>query len=446
MDMSDVIRSTPSEPEFAALVAIDWADKKHVWALEAVGTGQRERGELEHTPEAIEAWASNLAGRFGGRPIAVGLEQSRGSLLYTLTKYAHLVLYPIHPTTLAKFRAALFPSGAKDDPADADLLLELLLHHRSYLRRLEPDTMETRKLQLLVEQRRQVVNEKTRQSNRLTAQLKIYYPQMLQWFDEVDSPLMGHLLQRWPTLEKLQRARPDTLRRFFHQHNCRGAQRIEQRLEQIREAVPATQDAAVLESSVITVQLLVRLIETLRKGIAELDRKIEKVATTHPDFVIFDSLPGAGKVMVPRLIAAFGTRRERYCKASEIQSYSGIAPILERSGQSQWIHFRWTCPKFLRQTFHEWAGHSLGKSEWARTYYQQQRVKGKSHHAVIRALAFKWIRIVFRCWQTRTPYDEQAYLHALGRRHSPLASAASPIVNLQWKKCGGFWKLSADPS
>src|ERR1700674_2013375 len=86
LNMSDEVRRTAPEPEFAALVAIDWADKKHVWTLEAVGTGQRERGELEHTPEAIEAWASNLAARFGGRPIGVGLEQSRGSLLYTLTK------------------------------------------------------------------------------------------------------------------------------------------------------------------------------------------------------------------------------------------------------------------------------------------------------------------------------------------------------------------------
>ena len=173
--MSEEVRHT-SEPEFAALVAIDWADKKHVWRLEVIGTGQRERGELEHTPEAIEAWASHLAERFSGRAIAVGLEQSRGSLLYTLTKYAHPVLYPIHPTTLARFRAALFPSGAKDDPMDADLLLELLLHHRGFLRPLQPDTLETRRLQLLVEQRRQLVNEKTRQTNRLTARLKMYYP------------------------------------------------------------------------------------------------------------------------------------------------------------------------------------------------------------------------------------------------------------------------------
>lgn len=443
--MSEEIRPH-AESEFAAWVAIDWADKKHVWRLEAVGAGARERGELEHTPEAIEAWASQLAERFGGRPIAIGLEQSRGSLLCALTKYAHLVLYPIHPTTLARFRAALFPSGAKDDPVDADLLLELLLHHRAHLRRLDPDTTETRKLQFLVEQRRQWVNEKTRQTNRLTAKLKMYYPQILQWFEEVDSPLVGALLLRWPTLEKLQKARPATLRDFFHQHHCRDGQRMEERVQQIGQAIPATHDVAVVETCVLAVQLLVRLIATLRKGIAELDRRIETAAAAHPDFALFDSFPGAGQVMAPRLIVAFGTQRERYSSARELQAYSGIAPVLERSGKTSWTHFRWTCPKFLRQTFHEWAGHSLSKSEWARLYYQRQRAKGKGHHAVVRALAFKWIRIAFRCWKNRTPYDEQVYLSALQKRHSPLAVPDSPTVNLQWIKRGGFWKLSADAS
>jgi hypothetical protein len=79
-------------------------------------------------------------------------------------------------------------------------------------------------------------------------------------------------------------------------------------------------------------------------------------------------------------------------------------------------------------------------------YYEQQRAKGKAHHAVIQALAFKWIRTVFRCWQNRTPYDEQIYLRALQQRRSPLAATESPTVNRQWIKRGGLWKLSTDPS
>jgi len=150
-----------SEPVFAAWVGIDWADQEHVWILEVADTGQRQGGKLPHTPEAIEAWAAALAARFDGRPVAVGLEQARGALVYALMKYGHLVLYPIHPATAARFRRALYPSGAKDDPRDADLLLELLLRHRRQLRPLKPDTELTRKLQNLVEKRRQLVDEKT---------------------------------------------------------------------------------------------------------------------------------------------------------------------------------------------------------------------------------------------------------------------------------------------
>jgi hypothetical protein len=117
--------------------------------------------------------------------------------------------------------------------------------------------------------------------------------------------------------------------------------------------------------------------------------------------------------------------RDSYHNASEVQTYSGIAPVMEKSGKKQWIHFRWACPKFLRQSFHEWASHSIGYSVWARNYYQQQRNKGQDHHAAVRALAFKWIRITFRCWKDRVAYDESKYLTSLARRGSPLAATAT---------------------
>src|ERR1700676_3604112 len=122
--------------EFAALVGLDWADQKHAWALHSFNTSEVEGGELDHTPEAVEGWAAELARRFDGRSIAVALEQSRGALLFMLTKYAHLVLFPVHPTTLAKYRQSFRPSGAKSDPSDAGLLVDLLVRHREKLRRL----------------------------------------------------------------------------------------------------------------------------------------------------------------------------------------------------------------------------------------------------------------------------------------------------------------------
>ena len=429
------------EIEFAAFVGIDWADLKHAWALQIPGHLEMERGDLDHTPQAVEDWAAELGRRFGGRPIAVALEQSRGSLLFMLTKYAHLVLFPVHPTSLYDYRKGFRPSGAKSDPSDAGLLVDLLVRHREKLRRLNPDTEQTRTLQFLVEARRKFVSDKTRYSNRLTAYLKMYFPQVLGWFSEVTSPIAGDFLERWPSLQKVQKARPETLRKFFIQRHSCTLDNVDRRLEEIRSALTATHDVAVACSCSAAVLALVRIVRTVRDAILSYDQQIETLARQHPDFAIIDSLPGAGPALVPRLIAALGTQRDRYQSASELQSYSGIAPVLASSGKQHWVHWRWACPKFVRQTFHEWAAHSIGSSTWARAYYEQQRANGKPRNTVVRALAFKWIRILFRCWKDRKPYREDFYREALAR-HQQRASKRAP-VQLQWKTCAGFSKITA---
>jgi len=414
--------SVKQEPQFAAFIGIDWADKKHVWCLQSVGSEKRESAELEHTPEAVEAWVGQLCQRFANRPIAVAVEQSRGALVFMLSKYEPLHLFPVPSTMAANMREALYPSGAKDDPRDADLLLDLLLQHRDKLRRLSPDTEATRRVQNLVEERRKLVDEKTEQTNRLMSHLKIYFPQMLDWFERLDTELVCALLERWPTLEELQKVPPAKLRAFFQKYHCRDQELIERRIVAIRQAIPAIRDRAVIEAKSTVVKVSVQVIRSLVEGIANLDEKVEEAAAAHPDFFIFDSLPGAGQTLAPRLLAAFGSQRERYSSAREVQSYSGIAPVMESSGKKKWVHFRWACPKFLRQSFHEWAGHSIVSSVWARSYYQQLRSRGKGHHAAVRALAFKWIRVVFRCWKDGVAYDESKYLASLARRGSPLSA------------------------
>jgi transposase len=410
------------EPQFVAFVGIDWADQKHAWCLQSAGGMQRESGEVEHTPEAVEAWVGQLCQRFANRPIAVAVEQVKGALVFMLSKYEPLHLFPVPSAMSANMREALYPSGAKDDPRDADLLLDLLLQHRDKLRRLSPDSEATRRVQNLVEERRNLVDEKTAQSNRLTNHLKIYFPQMLDWFDRLDTELVCTLLERWPTLEELQKVPSARLRAFFVKHHCRDQELIERRLVGIQQAIPAIRDRAVIEAKSAVVKVSAQLIRSLVRGIADLDRKIEEAAAAHPDFFIFESLPGAGAALAPRLLAAFGSQRDRYGNAGEVQSYSGIAPVTERSGKKKWVHFRWACPKFLRQSFHEWAGHSIAHSQWARSYYQQQRKRGKGHHAAVRGLAFKWIRVVFRCWKDGVVYDESKYLAALAKRNSPLSA------------------------
>jgi hypothetical protein len=272
--------------------------------------------------------------------------------------------------------------------------------------------------------------------------LKLYFPQILQWFDDVTTPLVGDLLERWPTLEQLQRAHPGTLRRFFHEHNCRSEELIQERIDGIYQAIPATKDQAVLEAGVMTAHGLTAVLAALRSNIAGFDKRIAELVLAHPDGALFASLPGAGPVLVPRLIVAFGTRRDRYASAEEMQNYSGISPVMRASGRTGRVSFRFACPKFLRQTFHEFAGHSIGQSEWAKTYYEHLRNDEKmDHHPAVRSLAYKWIRIIFRCWKDGKPYSEQIYQKSLRRRGSLLgAELASLSTGAAWQTVAGFQK------
>jgi transposase len=196
---------------------------------------------------------------------------------------------------------------------------------------------------------------------------------------------------------------------------------VERRIEAIRSALPLTRDPAIIETSVLTVRMLASQIRELGPAIVRYEEAIGVHLDAHPDVELFFGLPGAGPAMAPRLLAAFGVDRERFDSALEVQQFSGIAPVTERSGQRSWIHWRWSAPTFVRQSFHEFAGLSIQHSAWARAFYDLQRERGKRHHAALRSLAFKWIRILFRCWKTRTPYSEERYLEALRRRGSPIA-------------------------
>jgi len=181
-----------------------------------------------------------------------------------------------------------------------------------------------------------------------------------------------------------------------------------------------TSDKAIITASVITARALAKQIRVINSTIEEYDKEIRLLYRKHPDMPIFKSLPGSGDVLGPRLLSAFGSDRSRYDDASDIQTYSGIAPVVERSGKQEWVHWRWGCPTFLRQSFHEYANSSRIFSIWAKAHYEMQRERGKKRHAAVRSLAFKWQRVIFRCWKERKPYDEQQYIEALRANGSPL--------------------------
>jgi transposase len=406
--------------DVVAWVGLDWADERHSVHLQTAD-GRIEHLDLEQKPAVLHEWVAQLQQRFGGGKIAVALEQRKGAVIHALLLYDCFVLYPINPKALARYREAFRTSGAKDDPVDSELLLDLVVRHGDRLRAWIPDTVESRKLQALCEQRRKLVNQRVALTNRLTSLLKQYFPQALEWVGDLASVQACDFLTQWSTLAAVQRARPTTIRQFYRAHNCRKADVIEARLAAIAGARPLTTDAAVIEPLSLSVQTYATQLRVLLAAIQTFDDRIAAVFAAHADHDVFTSFPGAGEVCAPRLAAAFGTDRSRWTSATELQAHAGIAPVTERSGKSIWVHHRLACPKFVKQTFHEFADQSIRFSRWARTYYDQQRARGNDHHAALRALAYKWMRILFRCWKERTPYEEDKYIDALRRRGSPLA-------------------------
>jgi transposase len=405
---------------FAAYVGLDWGDRQHAVCLAA--GGQRVTTDLAQEVEDIQAWAADLRTRFGGRPIAVCLEQARGALVYALLKYEFLVLFPINPKQLASYRSAFVPCGPKDDPTDAELLCLFVEQHHTRLRAWRPDDASTRTLRLLSEDRRRWVDERTALKNRLRQRLTEYFPLALEVAgSQIDTSWFLELLRKYPSHAELRRARPRALTRLLPQRSrVADDQGEDSRVMLIRSSSPLVTDPAVILTHRLDVLHMVRMLIQLNETVAEYDREIARHMAQHCDGALFQSFPAAGSAMAPRLAAAFGTDRQRFSSAQEMQQLSGIAPVLKRSGKSCSVIRRLACPKFLHQTFHEYADHSRKQSAWAAAYYRMLKARGMGHHCALRSLAFKWQRIMYRCWKTSTLYDEAAHLQHLRLRKSPL--------------------------
>jgi transposase len=426
-----------SSHRFDLVIGLDRSDRKADLYLIHTSSGQTEKLTIATAPEALHDWLAKLRQRHPAAQVAVCLEQPAASLILFLENYSWISLYAINPITLQKFREAFVTSRAKDDGKDAQYLAELLWTHHAKLKPWQPDDAPTRQLQQLVSHRRAVINERTGLSNRLVALLKQYFPQALEVCGEdLWRPLATSFLLQWPTLQALQKAKPGKLKEFYYRQGSRSQKLIEERLQLIAKAVALTDEAAVLRSHTLRVELICRQLQLLHKTIAAFDQQIAEAFKAHEDRPLFESFPGAGPVLAPRLLASLGSERERFTSASSLQCFSGIAPVTKQSGGKCHVHRRYLCPKFMKQSFHEYAKESVLWSRWAAAFYLQQRQKGCGHQTAVRALAYKWQRILWKCWQTRTPYKEEIYEAALKKNGSSLLAlfdrielGKSPVKN-----------------
>lgn len=398
----------------ALFIGIDWASEKHdCYVIDRDGNGFHQ--ELRHSAESIDAWLTDMLKLAGGKPIAIMLEQSRGPLVYALMFRKNVLLYPVNPKQLVRCRES-YPGGGKDDPTDAKYLARMLRERFTTLTAWQPDDDDTRLLARLSEQRRKLVDGQTKLRQQLNALTKSYFPAVLELFPRASQlPLILDLLGRWADPRQLRRADRRLIRRVLKEHLIRDEQQDEL-IQRMRSAKLLCDDDALITPSAMAVSLLVKQIQQSRKTIQEFDQKIAEVMKQHPDAHLFTSLRGAGPALAPRLLCAFGSQKDRWADADSLAAFCGIAPVTRASGKQCQVTRRFACPKYLRQTFHEFTDSARMFCPWTKARYRMLRDRGMKHNAAIRKIARSWIRILFRVWQTRVPFDCDRYINRLQQR------------------------------
>jgi transposase len=370
----------------------------------------RKVGQLrvDHTPEGLARLVNFLRDVAPLDQIACVVETIHGLLISTLLE-AGVALYPVNPKTVDRKRA---PSGAKTDLIDAYLLAKHGRAEFADLRRLEPDGPKIAELKALTRDQDALIQGQTRLVNQLTACLKAYYPAALQLFNKLQQRSALVFLQTYPTPEAAQAASlaeiTATLKKGGHTNPTTAAPKILATLHQ-----PHLQaDQVTTRTKARLTLALVEQLLPLGKQIVEYDKAITDRFLTHADSQIFESLPGAGKRLAPRLLAEWGDDRNRYAETRSIQALAGTCPVLWKSGEFATVHMRFACLKPLRNALHQFAWLSTQQEPWAEAYYQRKRAEGKSHSMAVRALANVWVRIIFAMWHKQEVYQRATFEHA----------------------------------
>jgi transposase len=403
-------------PAFVA-VGIDSADAHHEIHAEAAGAAPVLRLRISNDLAGFQRLLDALREAFGELPCRFALENP-SLLIARFLLHAGSAVYAVNPRSVAKMREALASSGKKDDPLDAESLCILLRRRAEDLAPVRLGSSEGLMLAGLVRQRVDVVEEKNRLLNQLTAVLKGYYPRALELFPNLEQPLTLAFLQAFDAPTALAAATEEQWRGLFAGQRYPRPSRITPLLEQARQpqvAVSPVDEALGARQ----VRRLVRTLQVLLDELRSLEAEIEARFDQLPDAAIFRSLPGAAAVLAPALFAVLGDDRERWEDWREIALLSGAVPVTRSSGRFRTVGMRYHCDHRARRTLHLFAACSRRSCAWARDFYAEQRRRGKSHGTALRNLASKWLRILYRLWQDRVLYDEKKYLQRRSQRQAP---------------------------
>ena len=391
-------------------MGLDWAKQEHAIAV-VDGDGRiMMETTIEHTAEGWHRLREKLVDLAGPdlSLVAATIETNRGPVVERLLELGCTV-YPINPNAAQCYRSRKAPSGSKTDRLDALSFADALRTDGHGWRPLNPEDPKTQELRLLCRDEMSLIEQRTTLVNQLQQALHEYYPAALEAFDDWTSPSSWAFVERFPTPQALKKSGKRHWEKFLHTHRLYRPETYQKRLEIFAGATEFCGSHAVTNAKSMLAVSLAKQLRLLEQQLKAYREHIDKLFQEHPDYSIFDSLPGIGEKLGPRLLSECGEDRDRFEDHEALQCYAGTAPVSFQSGQINRVRFRYACNKNLRTAVHLWANLSRKKCAWAQVYYHQKRLEGKSHACALRCLGQRWLKILWKMWQTKTPYDEQMH-------------------------------------
>jgi transposase len=391
-------------PEALFFTGIDWAAEAHAVCVTDAGGKIVAEFAVEHSADGIAGLLLRLAryGEAGGMPVAI--ERPDGRLVDLLLEAGHPVV-PVKPNAIKAWREAEVLSGAKSDAGDAAVIAEYLRLRAHKLTVAVPYSDETRALRAVVRSRGDLVEMRVAATNQLSALLDAHWPGARAVFADVESPVSLEFLTRYPTPAAAAHLGEKRMAAFCVKHGYSGRRTAAQLLARLRAAPAGTGREALTEALRDAVLAAVAVLTALNASVKSLDRSVAAHLGEHPDGAIFTSLPRSGQISAAQVLAEWGDCREAYAGPDSVAALAGCTPVTKASGKHRAVHFRWACNKRFRVAVTTFADNSRHASPWAAQLYNAARTAGKDHPHAIRILARAWIRVIWRCWLDRTPYD-----------------------------------------
>lgn len=388
---------------------LDWASRTHAACVIDARGSVRTQFEVNHDAAGLAELCRRLK---AAHVTAVAIERPSGVVVDALLE-AGIQVVPIHPNVVKATRPRYRSHGGKSDASDAYLLADLLRTDGHRFKPLAPECDEIRALRALVRGRDDLVATRVQLANQLRALLESFWPGAAEVFADVDSPIGLAFIQRYPTPESAARLGPKRMASFCAQHAYSGRRSPEELLERLQQAPGAILGELEMEAKGELALALARIVVRLVEQIRLMTSLIEHSVASSEDGRIIMSFPRAGRICAAQIVSELGSVRERFDDVERLAAEAGVTPVTYQSGKIKAVAFRWACNHRLRTALTCLADNSRHASAWAAHIYDKARGRGCDHAHAIRILARAWLRVIWRAWQDRRPYDPERHAGAM---------------------------------